>query len=91
MTHKISFILIDKLSYPGGLVVSNDFIVSKISFSIIWKMITLMFERGDNILEFFMREHINPKKSIKRLAFLWKSEINLPYTSDCAIAGILLV
>ena len=29
-----------------------------------------MFERGDNIVEFFMREHINPKKSIKRLAFL---------------------
>ena len=71
------------LSQPYAFSASKVFMIVKISF---W-----MTLKEFSILSLFTGIHIGEKKSLKRLAFTQKSEINLLLTSKRGINGIFLL
>ena len=91
---QISIIFIEILSQPCVFFVSKVFVISEISFLLSQKELILtlvLYADYFSVLPLFIGVHIDVKKSLKRLAFTRKSEINLLLTSKGGIDGIFLL
>ena len=70
------------------------FMISEISFLLTRKELILtsvLYANCGSVLRLFIGVHIDAKKSLNRLAFIQKSEINLLLTSKGSIDGISLL
>ena len=77
---KICIILIEMLFQPCVFSASKVFMIGEISFWFTQKELTLalvLYANCGSVLPLFIGIHFDAKKSLKRLAFTWKSELNL--------------
>ena len=91
---QICIIFIEILSQSCALFALKVFMISDISFWLTGKELILTFilyANWSSVFPLFICAHIDAKKSLERLAFTQKSEIDLLLTSKGGIDGIFLL